>query len=284
MERESLEVYTGPPLGEVGTPRVITLTTDFGLADPFVGAMKGVILGINPDVHIVDLSHGVEPFNIFQGAIILRSAYRYFPRGTIHVVVVDPGVGGDRRVLLAATQEQLFVAPDNGVLSFVFSDPSFLWAWEVTAVEYFARKVSSTFHGRDIFAPVAAWLSTGLEPEQLGNLVDDPKRLPLREADHLGEGVVAGEVIYVDGFGNLITNIDTGVFWEAQAQARGEFPRIEVGGTSIEGLTDAYQEAPRGRPSALFNSWGHLEVFIPRGNASRELGIGHGAEVRLSFV
>ena len=266
---------------------VITLLSDFGRDDHYAAVMKGVILEINSDVHIVDITHAVSPYDIRGGAVILGAAYHFFPKGTIHVAVVDPGVGGDRRALLAATENYIFVGPDNGLFSYVFEDPAFLWVRELQTVEYFLQKVSSTFHGRDVFAPVAGYLSTGELPDKFGPLLFEPVTLDGVRGEVDSRGTISGEVVYVDSFGNLITNIDTSVFWEGGAKADEDggrnFPVIEIGGAAIRGIGEFYQEATPGELGAHFNSWPLLEVFLPEGNAAEKLGLGKGTPVKVSF-
>ncbi len=266
---------------------VITLLTDFGRDDHYAAVMKGVILEINSDVHIVDISHSVAPYDIRGGAVLLGAAYHFFPKGTIHVAVVDPGVGGDRRALLAATENYFFVGPDNGLFSYVFEDPAFLWVRELHTVEYFLEKVSSTFHGRDMFAPVAGYLSTGESPDKFGPLLLEPVTLDGVRAKVGPDGIISGEVVYIDSFGNLVTNIDTSVFWEGEAKAEEDggrdFPVIEIGGAVIRGIGEFYQESGPGELGAHFNSWPLLEIFLPEGNASEKLGLRTGAPVKVEF-
>ncbi|MEE9275228.1 MAG: SAM-dependent chlorinase/fluorinase [bacterium] len=278
----------GPDVEDQIHPRpVITLLTDFGLESHYVPVMKGVILGVNPDVQIVDLGHSVEPYDIQGGAVFLAAAYHYFPKGTIHVGVVDPGVGGERRGILMRTRDYYFVGPDNGLFTFVLDDPAHLWSRELRTVEYFLEKVSSTFHGRDVFAPVAGYLSLGEEPDRFGPLVDDPLRLEGVRAGVDEKGDILGEVISVDRFGNLITNIDTVAFWEGETRAeelRAEFvPVIEICGATIHGMTEFYQAAPAERLGAHFNSWSRLEIFLREGSASERLGAGRGTPVKVHF-
>lgn len=276
------EIEDGP-----GSRNVITLLTDFGRDDHYVAVMKGVILDINSDVQLVDITHSVPPYDIRSGAILLGTAYHFFPKGTIHVAVVDPTVGSERRAILAATENYFFIAPDNGLLSYVYEDPSYLWARELHEVEFFLEKVSSTFHGRDVFAPVAGYLSAGESAENFGPILLDPVKLDGVRARVTKDGTIYGEVVYVDGFGNLITNIDTRVFWEGETKAEeeggGSFPVINIGGTLIRGVSEFYQQAPAGEVGAHFNSWPLLEVFFPKGNASEKLRLGKGAAVQIKF-
>ncbi|MBI3129519.1 MAG: SAM-dependent chlorinase/fluorinase [Candidatus Tectomicrobia bacterium] len=278
----------GPEIHDEAPPRpVITLVTDFGLEDHYVGVMKGVILATNPDVQIVDISHSIPPFDVSAGALVLATSYHYFPNGTIHVAVVDPGVGGDRRSIIAATDHYLFVGPDNGCFTHIFDDPTFRWVRHLRTVEFFLEKVSSTFHGRDVYAPVAGHLSLGEPAENFGPLIGDPIRLANAKPQVGEDGCIRGEVIYVDRFGNLITNIDTVAFWEGESRA-GEadenlIPVIEACGKRIRGMSEFYGAVRPGEVGAQLNSWSRMEIFIPEGNAARELGAGKGVPVHVRF-
>lgn len=272
---------------EAGSRPVVTLVTDFGWDDHYVGVMKGVILAVNPDAQIVDISHSIPPFDIAAGALVLATSYHYFPKGTVHLAAVDPGVGGDRRAILAATENYFFVGPDNGIFTFIYDDPFFLWARHLRTVEFFLEKVSSTFHGRDVFAPVAGHLSTGEPAANFGPLIDDPVRLEHARPEVTPEGSIHGEVIHVDRFGNLITNIDTIAFWEGESRAGTEeenlVPIVEVMGRTIRGISEFYGAVPPGELGAQLNSWSRLEIFVPEGSAARELGAGKGLAVQVRF-
>ena len=187
-------------------PSLITLLTDFGTSDYFVGAIKGVILSINPHATIVDITHDIPPQDIGAAAFTLVSVYRTFPAGTVHVAVVDPGVGSTRRPILALAAEQFFVGPDNGIFSYILDREPAASVFHLTDEQYFRQPVSSTFHGRDLFAPVAAALAGGVKPEQLGDLVNDHIRLPLLAAERSGDGTLTGRILHIDHFGNCITN------------------------------------------------------------------------------
>ena len=187
--------------------RVLTFTTDFGLSDPFVGIMHGVVLNIEPETRIVDISHAVSSYDIFDGAWTIAQAYRFFPARSVHVVVVDPGVGSSRRPIVVETENHIFVAPDNGVLSLIETrEPKFV-VRHITAERYFLQPVSQTFHGRDVFAAVGGWLSKGVAPAEFGPEITDYVRKPLPQVERVGEGSLRGVVMKVDKFGNLITNI-----------------------------------------------------------------------------
>ncbi|MGH9359669.1 MAG: SAM hydrolase/SAM-dependent halogenase family protein [Terriglobia bacterium] len=266
----------------MGQRPIVTLTTDFGLSDHFVGAMKGVILSINPEVRLVDISHQVSSYDLLDGAITLALAYSYFPVDTIHVTVVDPGVGSARRPIVVSTRSYKFVAPDNGVLSLVYDREKEFEARHVTAEHYFLKPVSQTFHGRDIFSPVAAWLSKGVEPDKFGEVIRDPIRFAPPKVKPLDGGRMQAAVIKVDKFGNLITNIRP-----ADAPALfGSSPvafRITINQHEITQLHSSYSA---GHPSQLFaiaGSSGYLEICQNRAAAAKTLGAGRGTEVILAF-
>jgi S-adenosylmethionine hydrolase len=259
---------------------VITLTTDFGLADHFVGAMKGVILGICPDAQIVDLSHLVTPFEVSEGAFLIAQAYRFFPKGTIHVVVVDPGVGTSRRPIILEAAGQFFVAPDNGVLTMVYLEQEKRKVRAITNEKYFLKTVSHTFHGRDIFAPVAAHLAAGVKSNRLGKPVVDFLRLRFEKPVRSARRGWSGAVLKVDRFGNLITN------FPAQ-----DFPQIEkqpfellIGLQSVQRLAVNYAEAAPGEVFAIAGSSGYLEVSSSQASAAKILGCGVGAPVELRLL
>jgi len=254
--------------------RIITLTTDFGLSDPFVGAMKGVILGINRSVHLVDVAHGIAPQDILEGALALEAAVPFFPPGTIHLAVVDPGVGSARRALGVSVGGHLFVGPDNGLFTFLFAEPEWT-AVSLEASAYRLPEASRTFHGRDVFAPAAAYLSLDVPLHSFGPQVADPVRIPWPGACR-GADALVGEVVHADRFGNLVTSIT----------ARDLAPLgpdsslvVEVEGTVIPGLSAAYAERSSGELGAIVGSSNRLELFIRGGSARARLGVGRGARV-----
>jgi len=268
---------------------IITLTTDFGLADAYVAAMKGVILSINHEARLVDVCHTIKPQNIAQAAYVLSTAYEFFPQRTIHVVVVDPGVGTARRAIIFRTPLADFVAPDNGVLSYVIQRSSGkeiaadcqqiepeppLEAVAITQPRFWRSPVSATFHGRDIFAPVAAHLSLGTPLRQFGEAVISLTVLSLPRSYPAPDGTLVGRIIHIDNFGNLITNIKSGDI----TQIEGEIV-VEVGNQSILGISRTYGEGEG--LLALFGSGGYLEIALKEGNASAFLGAGLGQEVRI---
>ena len=258
---------------------IITLTTDYGTNDHLVGVLKGVILKINPEVTIVDITHAVTPFDLLDGALAIAAAYSYFPPRTIHVVIVDPSVGTDRRPLLVSGQNQYFIAPDNGVLSGVFDKESNFVVRHLTSEHYFLHPVSRTFHGRDVFAPVAGWLSKNWQPGSMGEEITDFKRLALprpKEAD----GAIKGVVLKVDSFGNLLTNFkaeDLGT----NPLEKGEV-QLQVGNHAVTRFVPTFASGGAGEPVAYIGSSGYLEIAVNRGNASKTLGIGRGTPVVLT--
>ena len=258
---------------------IITLTTDFGMSDHLVGAMKGVILNINPAARIVDINHNVAPFDILDGALSIANAYTYFPPRTIHVVIVDPGVGTERRPLLVSGEKQYFIAPDNGVLSMIFERES-CTVRHVTAEHHFLNPISPTFHGRDVFAPTAAWLAKAWQTEAFGEEITDYVRFSMPKAKPTGQAV-KGVVLRVDAFGNLMTNLTTEDI-PAEALASGAI-KLAVNGKQIRKMARTFGAGTPGEPIALFGSAGYLEIAVNRGNAARTLGANRGAEVTLDL-
>lgn len=265
----------------IGSNPVITLTTDFGVEDPYVGMMKAVILSIAPGVRIVDLTHGIRSHDVTEAALVIGSSYAYFPKGAIHVVVVDPGVGSRRRPLLVATEQGYFVAPDNGVLSEIHADSPRVACLELTAARFFQHPVSHTFHGRDVFAPVAAWLSRGVEPAQFGSPVNEMVTLPLPEVRRLGRNALTGRVLRVDKFGNLITNIRMEKYQDLLRE--GKF-KLSIGGREIHQLCRSYREARGPGPFVIWGSLGLLEISCNQASAARRLEAGLHDEFDLSFA
>lgn len=256
---------------------ILTLTTDFGLAGHYAAAMKGVILGICPRARIVDISHQVGAFDILEGAYTIAQAYACFPRKTVHVVVVDPGVGSARRPILATAAGQYFVAPDNGVLSMIYAREKHRVRL-ISQERYFRRPVSPTFHGRDIFAPVAARLAAGLAPARIGPPIDDYLRGgPLSE--RTGKRAWTGRILQIDRFGNVITSFHVNDF--PGLERRGF--RLLAGGHEIETLARNYAEAPPGELVAIVGSGGYLEVSMNQGSAAQRIACQTGAAVELEL-
>jgi S-adenosyl-L-methionine hydrolase (adenosine-forming) len=256
---------------------IITLTTDFGTSDHLVGAMKGVISSINPAARIVDLNHHVAPFDILDGALSIAGSYSYFPARTVHVVIVDPGVGTQRRPLLVSGEKCFFIAPDNGILSMVF-DREECTVRQITAEHYFLSPVSPTFHGRDIFAPVAAWLSKTGQTEAFGDVITDHVRFKLPVPKENGN-MVKGVVLRVDAFGNLMTNLTVENLPPGAVEACEV--HLAIGGKEIRDLVRTFALGAAGEPVAFVGSSGYIEIAVNRGNAARTLGAGRGAEVTL---
>jgi S-adenosylmethionine hydrolase len=258
---------------------LITLTTDFGYTDPFVGIMKGVISGINPAARIVDLSHGIAAQDIMAAALILRHSSQYFPRGTIHVAVVDPGVGTARRPLLLEFEGNYFIGPDNGVLSLVTEGRRPARIVYLSNRSYQLGLTSATFHGRDIFAPAAAYLSRGIAPEAFGETIEDFIKLTWPSVLKT-ETTMQGEIVYVDRFGNLFTNIAA----EDLKELSGNQLRIALRNLSILGLSANYAAVEPGKSVALANSWGLLEIAVYKGNAQKCSGAIIGDKVQVTWV
>jgi S-adenosyl-L-methionine hydrolase (adenosine-forming) len=261
--------------------RIITFTTDFGLSEHYVGAMKGVILSISPEAELVDISNSVQSFDILDGAITIAEAYDCFPSNTIHLVVVDPGVGTDRRPLLVSTTRHLFIAPDNGVLSLVYAREERVTVRHITTEHYFRQPVSQTFHGRDIFASVAGHLSKGVEPAKFGEEISDYARFAAPQPKPAGEAI-KGVVIKVDKFGNLITNFtpkDLPQLFEATPAGF----RMQVGKADVRQIRTAYAQGAAGEFFAILGSMGYLEISCNRGSAAQLAGAGKGSEVVVSL-
>jgi len=258
---------------------VITLTTDFGLADGYVGTMKGVILGIDPTATIVDISHNIPPQDVREAAYTLYAAYPYFPRGAIHVVVVDPGVGSQRRAIALRTPQATFVAPDNGVLSYVVAGQKKVeQIVHLTNPSYHLSPVSRTFHGRDIFAPAAAHLARGVPLAELGDSLTEIVTFPLPRPQSRPDGTIVGQVIHVDRFGNLITSITATDLADHSLLGASV---IEIKGQSIRGIASNYAEVATGKLLALVGSSDRLEIAVSGGSASQALEAKVGDEVLL---
>ena len=275
---------------------IITLTTDFGYDDAYVGAVKGAILNINPEASIVDVSHSIRRQDILQAAFILDAAYRYFPKQTVHLAIVDPGVGSERRGIILKTPSAIFVAPDNGILTYIIDDvfPNVvaqftgqslvnqpiteivfkkgLEAAAITDPRFWRHPVSPTFHGRDIFAPVAAGLSLGISPYEFGEKISSLHVLPIAKPSLDPDGNLVGQVLHVDRFGNLITNIRSN-------NLPGKDVMIEVAGQRIQGISDYY--AQKEGVMAVVGSSGYLEISLREGSACDFLGTVVGDEIRV---
>jgi S-adenosylmethionine hydrolase len=258
---------------------IITLTTDFGTNDHFVGALKGVILDITPEAQIVDISHAVQAFDVLDGALAISQAYSYFPNGTVHMVVVDPGVGTARRPILASSDGYHFVAPDNGVLSMVYAKEERMHVRHITSDHYFRMPVSNTFHARDIFAPVSAYLAKQVDSHKFGDEIEDYVKFAAPRPKKTGEGSMRGVVLKIDRFGNLITNVtpaDVPALFEESAKFK-----IKVGSREITEIRKAYAEGAPSEVFGILGSMGYLEIVANRSAAAQLTGAGKGSEVSI---
>ncbi len=258
-------------------PVIITLTTDFGLRDAYVGSMKGVILSIHPHVRIVDITHELPAHRILPAAYLLREACPRFPPGTVHLAVVDPGVGGQRTPLLLKIDERFYVGPDNGIFGLLAADLTLQGAWKLENREHFIHPVSSTFHGRDVFAPVAAHLAAGTPPEAFGPPVTEPSSLSIPAHQEEG-GTLRGQIVWIDRFGNCVTNLSEKV---VSGWARGASFRIRAASKTIAEMSATYESTPEGEALSLINSLGYLEVACNRARADRTLDLREGDPVVL---
>ena len=257
---------------------IVTLTTDFGHSDHYVGVMKGVILNVNPEVKLIDLCNDIRPYDVLEGAFAIAQAYRYFPPRTIHLVLVDPGVGSSRRPLLVTAGNHYFVAPDNGVLSLLYAREEDATVYHITASHYFLEPVSNTFHGRDVFAPVVGWLSRNVEPSKFGDPITDFARFSAPQPKKVNERLLKGVVLRVDRFGTLLTNLTPADL----PQLSGENPpsfKILAGKSEVTKLSAAYSDGAPGEVFVIWGSFGYLEIAANRASASQSLGVGKGAEV-----
>jgi S-adenosyl-L-methionine hydrolase (adenosine-forming) len=256
---------------------IIALLTDFGMKDYFVGAMKGVILSINSEAKIIDLTHEIEPQNVSAASFTLRACYRDFPKGTIFVAVVDPGVGSNRRAILVEAEDFFFIAPDNGLLSFVLTDASSpVRVFKLTNEKFFHHPVSRTFHGRDIFAPVAAHLSNGVAPEVFGDEINDFVRFKISQPRKASESQTEAEIIHIDRFGNLITNL--------KIKDLPERFSLEINGRKIEKLQNFYAEAESNEIFMIFGSAGFLEIVVFHNSAAKLLSARNGQQISVKTL
>jgi S-adenosylmethionine hydrolase len=262
--------------------RLITFTTDFGVNDHYVGTMKGVILAINPSAQIVDICNAVQSFDVLDGAITIAQAYKYFPSDTVHLVVVDPGVGTTRRPLLVTTERHLFIAPDNGVLSFVYEREERISVRHISASHYFLQPVSQTFHGRDVFGAVAGWLSKGVEVAKFGEEIGDYARFAAPKPKPVNDKLLKGVVLKVDKFGNLITNITPNDIPQLFTPEPPPF-KVLISKSEISKMTQSYAEGTPGEVFVILNSMGFLEIASHRGSAAHIVGAGKGSDVGVLF-
>lgn len=242
--------------------KTITLTTDFGYVDPFVGIMKGVILSICPQVQIIDLTHNIPPQNIQQASYIISTSYRFFPKGTINVCIVDPSVGSKRKSILIETTNYFFIGPDNGIFTTIIESENVNQVIELTNERFFLPELSQTFHGRDIFAPVAAHLATGKNPSSFGRLLKMENLVKLQKSELIkNKGNYIAKVLYIDHFGNLITNIPNNLI---SKNIKGKFKNF-----LITSLVTNYEEAEDNQLTAIKGSSGYIELFLKKGNAAK---------------
>lgn len=263
------------------TRSIITFTSDFGTREYYVGAVRGVLLETSPESQVVNISHDIPSHDVLAGAFTLAGCYSYFPVGTVHLVVVDPGVGSDRRVLVATTERHHFVVPDNGVLSLVSMREPIARVFSVEAEHYFRQPVCPTFHGRDVFAPVAGALARGIDPSAFGPEVGDFLKLPLPPPKELEEGGLVGFVLHIDKFGNVITSFTPGDF--ARGGAEISAARLVCGDRTVGRFVRYYAEGEGEELFFLLGSSGYLEIAALKRPASRILNVRRGAVVRAMF-
>lgn len=251
---------------------IITLTTDFGTRDPYVSAMKGVILRINPIINIVDLTHEISPQNIMEANLFLADCCLYFPDGTTHIVVVDPGVGTERAPIVVSAGNQVFVCPDNGLLTMISKKLQIKEARVISNKNFMLEHISSTFHGRDIFAPLAAYLASGRKLKDVGDKLDEIAMINIPEPI-IDKGKITGEIIHIDGFGNLISNIDHNLFKKEKKH------EILIKDKKLDKINQTYGEKNKNELLALIGSSDLLEISVNQGNAANVLGVGIGEKI-----
>lgn len=263
----------------------ITLTTDYGLKDSFNGIMKGVILGINPNAKIIDITHNIERHNIYEASQIIGMSYKYFPPATIHIAVVDPGVGGERRPILVITENHYFIGPDNGIFTPIYEKEfnNFFKVIHLTASHYFLPVISGdTFHGRDIFAPVAAWMSKGLDSSKFGEQIHDYLRIPLSKPVLSDEKTIVGEVVSFDHFGNAVTNITIEILSQlAPVDTKHKF-KVMYRDLHLS-FVNCYAVVKDQALSATINGFGHLELFVNQNNAAQIFSIRRGDPISVTL-
>lgn len=265
---------------------IITLTTDFGVKDPFVGIMKGIIYEINPKANVIDLSHDITPHNVLEASRVIWMAHKYFPPTTIHVAVVDPQVGGLRNPILVVTDDYYFIGPDNGIFSHIMDEEypgSMFKVIKISATHYFRSLTGSTFHGRDIFAPSAAWLSKGVESSKLGERLHEYVTIQTPKPRLINENTIEGKVIYIDVFGNAITNITKDNLQKLSPEFSAEKFRVIYKNKKLD-ISNYYSETQSANLSGIINSFEFLELFIYKVNASEKFGIKTGDKVSVVVV
>ncbi|VAX19348.1 hypothetical protein MNBD_NITROSPINAE02-892 [hydrothermal vent metagenome] len=262
---------------------IITLTTDFGLDDSFAGIMKGVTLSVNRNAKIIDITHQIKPYDITQAAFAIASACEFFPERSVHVCVVDPGVGSGRRPIIISAGERLFVGPDNGAFTKILQHHSSAEIYKIVNADYMLPNVSRTFHGRDIFAPVAGWLSIGEPLERFGPQINNPALLDLPEQAQAAPNLIVGEVIHIDRFGNAITNVTMNLVEKVKGDTGAESVDIIHKSGKATGVLQSYASARDDELSATYGSWDTVELFIKNGGAAKVMGISVGDRVEINF-
>jgi len=262
---------------------IITLLTDFGTEDAYVGVMKGAILSINPSAVVVDVCHYIDPQDVIEAAYLIKSSYRYFPRGTVHIIVVDPGVGGNRSIVAVELSGHIFLAPDNGVLTLLMDEGEADTIVRVENTRYFLNSISQTFHGRDIFAPVGAHISKGVLIEKLGPHLgmQDLIRLSIPQPYISDKDELIGTIISIDRFGNCISNINENFLNKFVKNGSEKKLEIKIGKTVIKSLSRSYTDARSGSPLVIIGSFGYLEIALNCDNASRQLNVEKGDTITL---
>ncbi len=266
--------------------KIIALMTDYGYKDPYVGVLKGVIKSINPDAEIIDLTHGVERHNILEATVMLAVSARYFPRNTIFVVVVDPGVGGERKSIVIETNNYILVGPDNGCLSLLAEIDGIKRVFDVSNSRYRLPVVSSTFHGRDIFAPVAAWISRGIPLEEIGVELkpDEIVRMKIEKPRvDLENRVVEASILYIDVYGNIMTNIDESLLQQVKPALWSSIQISNYSRVYECKYVPSFSWVREGELACYINSWGYFEIAVFKGDASRLLGVRQGERLKLKF-
>jgi S-adenosylmethionine hydrolase len=261
---------------------IVTLITDFGLSDPYVASMKALILEAEPSAALVDISHEVPAHDILAGNFLLQASFSFFPPHTVHLCVIDPGVGGVRRPIIVSTDKYLFVAPDNGILSCAFESEGSFRTFEITADHYFHKPISKTFHGRDVFAPVAGWLAHGIEPFNFGPEISDPVRLELPKVRRASEHEFVGAILHIDRFGNLISNFPAADMEKVVERGRPSFQFL-VENQMISQYRNSYSDAAPGELFAISGSSGYVEFSVREGSAAALTHAQRNSLVRLLF-
>jgi S-adenosylmethionine hydrolase len=261
----------------------ITLLTDFGIDDEYVGLMKGVILSINPSAAIVDITHQIDPQDLIQAAFTIKSSYCYFPKNTVHLIIVDPGVGGKRDIIAVQMMGHIFIAPDNGVLTLIYDEGNIDAIVRIENSTYFLKSVSQTFHGRDIIAPVGAHIANGVDLNRVGAELGlrDIVRLPDLRSSISQKGELIGKIVSIDRFGNLITNIESKQLNDYCQRDQSCKPQIWIGQNIVVGITTTYESAAQNQPLALIGSRGFLEVAVNKGCAKQHFNVKKGDRVKV---